>query len=151
MYFRHDHFRYGGTRGIGFQTAAPTTATQAPTKLDNHMPDLAGSTGVPCIHAPVLYDAGANTGTNEDTDEVGIALTRAVEKFSEGSHFNIVTNCDRLTKLFVEYFTQRHVFDTHVCCIDNDSLFTVTLPCSSNTDCDYACIRRQFRSLNGCR
>src|SRR5260370_15717115 len=56
---RHTRFKCDWSSDV---CSSDLTATQAPTKLDNHMPDLAGSTGVPGIHAPVLRSEERRVG-----------------------------------------------------------------------------------------
>jgi hypothetical protein len=97
------------------------------------MPGFTRRTRKSCVQTPVLDYARTDACANEDADEVVEALSRAVEIFTQGGNFNIVTNGNRFAKLLAENVTQTHIFDTQVGRIHDDACFAVNLSRCANT------------------
>src|SRR5258708_21347346 len=106
MDFGHDGFGDRGARGVGFQAAAIATATDASIGIYGHMPDLASRTGQARVGMPILYNAAADTGAHEDTDEIFVATPGAIIQLAEGCDLNIVAYRHGFIKLLAYHFAQ---------------------------------------------
>src|SRR5579884_3895074 len=94
----HDGPGNGCARGVGLQAAAVATATDAPSRDDWHMAELARCAGQAGVHMPILDDAAADAGADEGTNEVVVATPGAIVEFADGRDLDIVAHGDWLAK-----------------------------------------------------
>src|SRR6266702_4653450 len=100
--FSHNRFGDRRTRGIGFQAASVATATDTPTSIDDHMPNLTCCTCQASILPAVLHNTATNARAYKDTDKIVVALSCPMQIFSQLSYLNTVFDGHGLAKVLTE-------------------------------------------------